>query len=107
MSLIKDRFDPRDYNVYVNCEQLLLKAATGGDAYKDEFQTVTSLYGSDFDPRELEAHLNTHNIPRVENVTLSNVLVFAIFVFTPATAVVTGHQISQINSSHASYKHYQ
>ena len=78
MSLIKDRFDQRDYNVYVNCEQLHLKAAAGGDAYKDEFQTVTSFYGSDFDPRELEAHLSTftHNIPCLENVTLSNVLVY-------------------------------
>ena len=35
------------------------RAAAGGDAYKDEFQTVTSFYGSDFDPRELEAHLST------------------------------------------------
>ena len=62
----------------MNCEQLLLKAAVGGDVYKDEFQTVTSFYGSDFDLRELEAHLSTftHNIPRVENVTLSNVLVY-------------------------------
>ena len=75
VSLIKDRFDQRDYNVYMNCEQLLSKAAAGGDVYKDEFLTVTSFYGSDFDPRELEAHLSTftHNIPRVENVTLSNV----------------------------------
>ena len=75
MSLIKHRFDQRDYNVYVNCEQLHLIAAAGGDVYKDEFLTVTSFYGSDFDPRELEAHLSTftRNIPRVENVTLSNV----------------------------------
>ena len=78
VSLIKDRFDQRDYNVYMNCEQLHLKAAAGGDVYKDEFLTVTSFYGSDFDPRELEAHLSTftHNIPRVENVTLSNVLAY-------------------------------
>ena len=78
MSLIKDRFDQRDYNVYRNCEQLLLKAAAGVDAYKDEFQTVTCFYGSDVDPRELEAHLSTftHNILRVENVTLSNVLAY-------------------------------
>ena len=57
-------FDQRDYNVYMNCEQLLLKAVAGGDAYKDEFQTVTSFYGSDFDPRELETHLSTftHNL---------------------------------------------
>ena len=67
MSLIKDRFDQRDYNVYMNCEQLILEA-TGGDAYKDKFQTVTSLYGSHHDQRELEAHLSTftHNIPRVD-----------------------------------------
>ena len=78
MSLIKHRFDQRDYNVYVNCEQLHLKAAAGGDVYKDEFLTVTSFYGSDFDPRELEAHLSTftHNIPRLENVTLSNMLAY-------------------------------
>ena len=78
VSLIKDRFDQRDYSVYMNCEQLHLKAAAGGDAYKDEFLTVTSFYGSDFDHRELEAHLSTftHNIPHVENVTLSNVLAY-------------------------------
>ena len=78
MSLIKDRFDQRDYNVYVSCEQLLLKAAAGGDVYEDEFQTATSFYGSDFDPRELEAYLSTftNNIARVENVTLSNVLAY-------------------------------
>ena len=77
-SLIRDRFDQRDYNVYVNCEQLLLKAAAGGDAYKDEFQTVTSFCGSDFKPRELEAYLSTftHNISSVENITLSNVLAY-------------------------------
>ena len=110
VSLIKDRFNQRDYSIYMNCEQLLLKAAAGGDAYKNEFQTVTSFYGSHFDSRELEAYLSTftHNIPRVENVTLVNVLAYlAIVVFTPATAVVTGHQISQTNYSHASYKRYQ
>ena len=79
VSLIKDRFDQRDYNVYMYCEQLLVKAAAGGDAYTDEFQkTVTSFYGSDFYPRELEAYLRTftHNIPRVENETLSKVLAY-------------------------------
>ena len=71
VSLIKD-----------SCEQLLLKAAACKDAYKDEFQTVTSFYVSDFDPdfdpRELEAHLSTftHNILCVENETLSNVLAY-------------------------------
>ena len=65
VSLIKDRFDQRDYNVYMNCEKLLSKAAAGGDVYTDEFQTVTNFYGSNFDPREQETHLSnfTHNIP--------------------------------------------
>ena len=61
----------------MNYEQLLLTAA-GGDAYNDEFQTVTCFYGCDFDLRELEIDICafTHNIPRVENVTLSNVLAY-------------------------------
>ena len=27
VSLLKDKFDQRDYNVYMNCQQVLLKAA--------------------------------------------------------------------------------
>ena len=59
------------------CEQLLLKAA-GGDACKDEFQTVTSFYGCDFYPRELDAHLSifTHDILHAENMTFFNVLAY-------------------------------
>ena len=70
VSLIKDRFDQHDYNVYMNYEQLLLKAAAGGDAYKDGFKTVISSYGSDFDPRELEAHLSTFIQWRINQWTL-------------------------------------
>ena len=87
MSLIKDRFEQRDYNIYINCEQLLLTAA-GGDAYEAEFQNVTRFYGCWFEPRELDTDLSvfTHNIPRAENVILPNVL--AIAVFTSATVIV-------------------
>ena len=51
----------------MNNEQLFLKAE-GGDAYNDEFQTVTGFCDCDFDSRELETHLCTftHNITRVE-----------------------------------------
>lgn len=85
----------------MNCEQLLLTLA-GGDAYSDEFLTVTSFYGCEFDPRE---HPNTftHNILRVENVTLSNVLaLYVVAVFTPATTIVTDYQISNVNPGHVS-----
>ena len=40
MSFIKDRFDQRDNIVYVNCEQLLLKAAADGDVYKKNFKLL-------------------------------------------------------------------
>ena len=77
VTVIKDRFDQRDYNKCMNWEQLLLKTA-GEDAYKDDFQTATGFCGCDFDSRELDAHLSTftHNIPRVENVTFSNKLTY-------------------------------
>ena len=77
MTSIKDSFGQRGYNIHMACEQLLLKAA-GEDVYNDEFHTATSFYCCEFNPRELETHLSTftHNIPRVVNVTLSNMLAY-------------------------------
>jgi hypothetical protein len=58
MGTIRERFDQPDYKMYVNCEQLLLKAAKGED-YKSEFDKVTQFYGSDFNPSSLQCHLDT------------------------------------------------
>ena len=55
---ITDRFDQHDYNIYMNCEGLLLKTANGEDA-TSQFDTVTEFYGSDFMPATLQGHLQT------------------------------------------------
>ena len=77
VTFIKDRFDQDDYKMYANCEQLLLKAATGDD-YKNELTAVTNFYGSDFKTHELQTHLNTltHNMPSDDRTctTLADVL---------------------------------
>ena len=43
---ITDCFDHHDYNIYMNCEGLLLKTSNGEDA-TSEFDTDTEFYGSD------------------------------------------------------------
>ena len=62
---LEDRFDQKDYHMYVNCEQLLCKAAQGDD-YTKELKEVTTFYGCDFQPARLEQHLVTFssNYPR-------------------------------------------
>ena len=55
---ITDRFGQHDYNIYMNCEGLLLKTANGEDA-TSEFDTVTEFYGSNFMPATLQGHLQT------------------------------------------------
>lgn len=77
ISCIKDQFDQQDYKMYVNCEQLLLKAACGRD-FTDEFHSVTNFFGSDFIPQELQTHLNTltQNMSCEGSVLVSDVLMY-------------------------------
>ena len=49
---INDRFNQTGYQMYRNVQDLLLKAARGED-YQTQFEFVTHLYGSDFNPHFL------------------------------------------------------
>ena len=58
INCIKDRFQHKDYLIYVNCEQLLLKAARG-KGFNEELDLVSQFYGVDFNRARLEVHLAT------------------------------------------------
>ncbi len=73
---ITDRFDQKDYKIYMQCEELLLKAAKGDD-YEQEFEQVTTFYGSDFVPSTLRSHLrifSSNFTPDAPRITLTEVL---------------------------------
>ncbi|XP_071522625.1 LOW QUALITY PROTEIN: uncharacterized protein Atac2 [Panulirus ornatus] len=92
ISCIKDQFDQQDYKMYVNCEQLLLKAACGRD-FTDEFHSVTNFFGSDFIPQELQTHLNTLT------QTMScegSVLVSDVLMYLQSLSLSQQKQVSQV-----------
>ena len=75
---ITDRFDQKDFKMYAQCEQLLLKAAKGQN-YESEYENVTKFYGSDFAPGSLHAQLVTFSSNFVcdgplENLTLRDII---------------------------------
>ncbi len=75
---ITERFDQDDYRVYIQCEELLLKAARGQD-YQAEINHVTTFYGSDFNRAKLDAHLKTFHSSLVadgplQQITLRDVI---------------------------------
>ena len=53
---IKDRFEQPDYQIYVNLENLLLKAAYEED-FEHEFIQVVTFYKGDFNANRLRLHL--------------------------------------------------
>ena len=53
---IKDRFEQPDYQIYVNLENLLLKAAYEED-FEHEFMQVVTFYKGDFNANRLRLHL--------------------------------------------------
>lgn len=57
-SAIKDRFDQRDYKIYSNVEQVLLKAASSKD-FSVELGKVIEFYGDDFSRDKLQSQLET------------------------------------------------
>ncbi len=56
ISTISHRFQQKDYSVYANLEQLLVKTCMKMD-YSEEYKTVTQFYGSDFCEPDLKTQL--------------------------------------------------
>ena len=56
IACITDRFHQIGYQMYRNVQDLLLKAARGGD-YQTQFDFVTHFYGSGFNPQLLSTQL--------------------------------------------------
>ena len=52
ISAIRDRFDQEDYRIYVQLENLLLKAAKGGNFIK-EYDAAMETYAYDFDKKSI------------------------------------------------------
>ncbi len=74
---ISDRFNQPDYATYIQCEELLLKAAKG-KAYESELQHVTVFYGSDFSLPIFRCHLTTFTSTFTSDgsITLNDVIAF-------------------------------
>ena len=60
ISAIRDRFDQEDYRIYVQLENLLLKAAKG-DNFIKEYDVVVETYACDFDKNRFHVQLETLN----------------------------------------------
>ena len=60
ISAIRDRFDQEDYRIYVQLENLLLKAAKG-DNFIKEYGAAMETYACDFDKNRLNVQLETLN----------------------------------------------
>ena len=60
ISAIRDRFDQEDYRIYVQLENLLLKAAIGGNFIK-EYDAIMETYAYDFDKNRFHVQLETLN----------------------------------------------
>ncbi len=56
ISTISHRFQQKDYSMYANMEQLLVKTCMKMD-YSEEYKTVTQFYGSDFCEPDLKTQL--------------------------------------------------
>lgn len=74
---IKDRFDQPGYKVYSKLEKLLLNAANK-HTFDSEFDEITSLYGSDFNPPVLKTQLQILSTKFVPPVTFSEVRDFLV-----------------------------
>ena len=64
VSAIKRRFDQPSYEVYKQTQYLLIKTARVEDA-SNEFASVTSFYGDDFDQHRLSSQLTSLNYSKV------------------------------------------
>ena len=68
MSTIRDRFHKHDYSIYVNLEQLLLKASSNED-YSDELGAVCEFFGCDFNRSQLETQLQVLGCMEINSST--------------------------------------
>ena len=53
---IKEKFNQPDYHIYVNLQELIVKASNKED-FSKELETVTDFYDSDFERFNLESQL--------------------------------------------------
>ena len=58
VSAIRDRFDQDDYKIYVQLENLLLKAAKG-ESFMTEYKSVMEMYACDFNKNRFQVQLET------------------------------------------------
>ena len=65
MAFIKDRFHQRDYSIYSNLEQLLIKTYSKKD-YSQELKEITDLFHADFNKLELETQLQLLSVMNIE-----------------------------------------
>ena len=65
MAFIKDRFHQRDYSIYSNLEQLLIKTCSKKD-YSQELKEITDLFHADFNKSELETQLQLLSVMNIE-----------------------------------------
>ncbi len=72
---IRNRFDQPGYRVYLNLEQLLIKAARKCE-YEEEFKFVTDFYQDDFDCQTLKLQLHTmsSNFSSEGNIDLQSII---------------------------------
>ena len=65
MVAIRDRFQQRDYSMYSNLEQVLIKACTKKD-YSHELKEITDLFQADFNKSELDTQLQLLSLMNIK-----------------------------------------
>ena len=75
INCIEQRFDQPGYKTYSQLQQLLFCAIRGED-YKENLQSILTVYGSDFDGERLDTQLLTlsTNFPSTDNLRLKDIL---------------------------------
>lgn len=75
---IKERFNQPGYEIYINLQELLTKAAKG-ESYSEEYEFVIKFYEGDFHPSRLKIQLellHTHFSSRPGSLILKDVIGF-------------------------------
>lgn len=67
VNAVQDRFDQPDFQKYQQLEELLMNTIRGGDT-QETLKHVCDFYGQDFDPSQLQLHLETLKATFPENL---------------------------------------
>ena len=103
---IKDRFEQPDYQIYVNLENLLLKAAYEED-FEHEFIEVVTFYKGDFNANRLRSHLQIfgNECRKLDSKNLSSITAMLRSIPDASQSVIEGSLCaSQFNPGNACYK---